>query len=81
VSNSKPDTNNEKMEFEDITVPPLPSAFQVIFRCKDCDYRWKLEMELPVSLSRFFRQNSKCYSCNNTNIEMDIIPKQYQTEI
>ena len=76
MTNNKTGKKDKEMDFEDITVPPLPSAFQVIFRCKDCDYRWKLEMELPVSLSVFYRQNLKCYSCKNSNIEMDILPKE-----
>lgn len=68
--------SSEMDSFEDeINVPPLPSAFQIVFRCRDCDYVWRLEMELPASLVVFYHQNTKCYSCKNSNIEMDIVPK------
>ena len=76
VNRSEPNGINSEMDsFEEINVPPLPSAFQIVFRCRDCDYRWKLEMELPALLAVFYRQNIKCYSCRNSNIEMDIISK------
>ena len=76
VRKDKPNSSNKEMDaFEDINVPPLPSAFQIVFRCRDCDYVWKLEMELPVSLAVFYRQNVKCYNCKNSNVEMDIIPR------
>ena len=66
--------------YQEINVPPLPSAFQIIFRCRDCDYEWKLEMDLPASLVMFYRQNAKCYSCKSTNIQMDILPKTENIE-
>lgn len=67
--------NNDMEAFEDINIPPLPSAFQIVFRCRNCDYVWRLELDLPAPLTNFYKQNCKCYHCQNISIEMDIIPK------
>lgn len=54
--------------------PSLPSGYAIIFRCRDCEYRWRIEVELPALVEIFYEQNKKCYGCKNTNIEMDILP-------
>ncbi len=75
MKHSTNNSTNEKMnEFEDINVPPLPSAFQIVFRCRDCDYTWRLQMELPALVKVFYSQNKCCYNCKSVNIVMDITP-------
>ena len=74
MGNDSVDKDMDAFEKESWNVPPLPSKFLITFRCRDCECSWKLAMELPALIKVFYEQNRRCYSCNNMNIEMDIIP-------
>jgi len=74
VKMGNPDTSGE----EKYEIPSLPSGYAIIFRCRDCEARWRLETDMPSLIEVFYKQNRKCYNCNNSNIEMDIVPCSHE---